>query len=123
MKKIYEQKKKIYEQNLKSKKEERTIDDGKHKFVVEYNHYPNAVGPRSKYTGLPIWVGKTIARGPYADDQAKEVVAKCWTDEPFDYDQARFIATGRLLKALGLPTSLADQVKESDLEDIRKRHG
>jgi len=104
-------KQKIYDAILQDKDEKRVIETSGHKMVIEYHHRPNHVGPRSTYTGLPIWVGYTKAEASdgksFAEDEAK-----CWTDEPFNYSQARIVVTGRLLKKLNLPTSLAEQIKE-----------
>jgi len=98
--------------------EERDIklESGK-KLTIKYTHQPNIVGPRSKYTGLPIWIGKTEAHGRIVDQHDKPGFAKtseafCWLQEPYDYSQARVVTTGRLLKAFNLPTKLAEQVKE-----------
>jgi hypothetical protein len=84
---------------------------------IKYTHHPNIVGPRSKYTGLPIWVGKTEALGRLVDQNDKPGFAKsseafCWLQEPYDYSQARVVTTGRLLKAFNQSTKLADQVKD-----------
>lgn len=93
-------------------KEIATILVGEKEIEIEYEHYPNEVGPRSEYTGLPIWVGKTIASGCLDGGTYMSVEAKCWLNEPYNFEQAKFIATGRLLKVFNLPTSLACQVKE-----------
>jgi len=99
--------KKTYEEKLKDKEETRTVKAGKAKVEIAYKHQPNVVGPRSKYTGLPIWVGKTEANA-----NGITVVAFCWLNEPYTYDRGRIVTTGRLMKELGLPTSLAEQVKD-----------
>jgi hypothetical protein len=100
--------KKIYKENLKDKKEEKVVkaEDNK-EIVVQYKHYPNVVGKRSVYTGLPIWVGKTEAEA-----NGIKAEAKCWVGEPYSYDQARVVVTGRILKQMGLPTKLAEQVRD-----------
>ena len=102
-----------YEQHLKDKTEENGAVklDGEKVLEIKYTHYPNVVGPRSRYKGLPIWVGKTEAVGTI-DGEVKKVESMCWVNEPFTYERARYVCTGRLLKAFGLPTSLADQIKE-----------
>ena len=103
--------KKQYETHLQDVDEKRTINVQKQKTVViEYHHRPNEVGPRSTYTGLPIWVGKTMAEASFGKEHA-EAVAYCWMFEPFDYSQARVVVTGRILKKLKFSTSLAEQVK------------
>jgi len=103
--------KETYEEVLKDLKEKRTVktEDGK-KVEVQYEHKPNDV-KRSFETGLPIWVGKTIAKGSIDGGTEIEVEAKCWVNESFTFSQGRVVSTGRLLKQLGLPTSLAEQVK------------
>lgn len=102
-----------YEAVLEDREEKRTIktDDGK-EVEVKYKHYPSVVGPRSIHTGLPIWVGKTEANGCLDGGTQIDVEARCWTHEPYSYSQARVVSTGRLLKQLGLPTNLAEQVKD-----------
>ena len=105
--------KKTYEEELKDKKEKRTVKtkDGK-EVEIEYEHSPNVVGRRSKYTGLPIWVGETSAKGNYDGGTEVVTVAKCWLNEPFTYNRGRIVSTGRILKQLGLPTELTEQVKD-----------
>jgi len=105
-------KEKTYEEVLKDLKEKRTVktEDGK-EVEVQYEHKPNAV-KRSFETGLPIWVGKTIAKGNLDGGTEIEVEAKCWVNEAYTYSQGRVVSTGRLLKGLHLPTSLAEQVKD-----------
>lgn len=105
-------KKGTYEEVLKDLKEKRTVktEDGK-EVEVQYEHKPNVV-KRSFETGLPIWVGKTIARGNLDGGTEIEVEAKCWLKEPYTYSRGRVVSTGRLLKQFKLPTKLADQVKE-----------
>lgn len=101
-----------YKAVLEDLKEKRTVktEDGK-EVEIQYEHYPNVVGPRSIHTGLPIWVGKTEAKGCLDGGTSIETEARCWTHEPYAYSQARVVSTGRLLKLLGLPTSLTEQVK------------
>jgi len=98
---------------LEDREEERVLktEDGK-EVEIKYEHYPSVVGPRSVYTGLPIWVGKTEANGCLDGGTSIDVEARCWTHEPYSYSQARVVSTGRLLKQLGLPTKLAEQVKD-----------
>ncbi len=98
---------------LEDREEKRIVktEDGK-EIEVKYKHYPNAVGPRSVFKGLPIWIGKTEASGCLDGEKKYYVDARCWTNEPFSYSQARVVSTGRLLKILKLPTSLAEQVRE-----------
>ena len=105
--------KKVYEQNLEDTEEKKIIktDEGT-EILVTFQHYPNIVGPRSKYTGLPIWVGKTVASATLNGGTSHEVEAKCWTHEPFDFSQARVVSAGRLMKEFNLPTLLAEQVKD-----------
>lgn len=100
-----------YETHLRDVDEKREIKIPKQKTVViEFHHRPNEVGPRSKYTGLPIWVGRTKAEASNGNKFA-EAEAFCWTFEPYDYSQARVVVAGRILKKMKLPTSLAEQVK------------
>jgi len=97
-----------YKEKLEYSTEEvRTIlvEEGQ-RMEIRYVFEPNIVGPRSKYTGLPIWIGRTIAT---SGKQGVEIY--CAREEPFDVDQAIYIATGKLLKKMNLPTQLADQVK------------
>ena len=101
---------------IKELKETRTIkaDESvglKIDLVIEYHHQPNVVGPRSDYTGLPIWVGKTTAKTSVNGGTAIETIAYCWLREPFTYSRGRVVSTGRLLKELEYPTYLAKQVK------------
>lgn len=106
-------KKEKYEVNLKEKQETRTVvTKDKKKLEIEYSHLPNVVGPRSAYTGLPVWVGETTAKGNLDGGTEVETIANCWLKEPFTYSRARVVSTGRLLKQLHLPTSLAEQVKD-----------
>lgn len=99
--------KEIYEENLKDLKEVRKIEvDGK-EIEIQYRHKPNVVGKRSKFTGLPIWVGYTEA-----ECNGKKAQAKCWVGEPYTYSQARVVVTGRILKQMKLPTELAEQVRD-----------
>lgn len=103
--------KRQYETSLRDLDEKRTLKVPRLKtLVIEYHHRPNHVGPRSTYTGLPIWVGYTKAEASDGKNFA-EAEAKCWTDEPFDYSQARVVVTGRILKQLKLSTAWAEQVK------------
>lgn len=105
--------KKEYETVFEDLKEKRVLKVGDKKEIeVKYEHRPNVVGPRSKSNGLPIWVGETTATGNLDGGTEITAQAKCWLKEPYDYSQARVVATGRLLKQLGLPTSLAEQVKD-----------
>lgn len=108
---VYEPMKK-YEANLEKKEEEAVIEHNGKIVHVKYLHEPNVVGPRSEYTGLPIWVGLTTASTNVDGGTQIDVLAKCWMNEPFQYSQARVVSTGRLLKKLGLPTNLAEKVKE-----------
>lgn len=103
---------KMYESNLKDLKEERSISTKDKKIDIKYKHYPNIVGPRSEYHGVPIWVGKTDAEAFIDGKQVATAEARCWMYEPFNYAQARVVVTGRILKKLNLPTLLAEQVKE-----------
>lgn len=98
---------------IENKEETRTIklEDGK-EMKVAYEHRPNVVGPRSDYTGLPIWVGQTFAKGSINGGTEVETVANCWLKEPYTYSRGRVVSTGRLLKQLRQPTSLAEQVKD-----------
>lgn len=73
---------------------------------VKFVHDPN-VGRRSIYNGMPIWTGQTTAEA-----NGIKVDAKCWAKEPFTYSRARVVTAGRLLKKMGLPTDLAEQVKD-----------
>jgi len=86
------------------------------KIDISFSHHPNVVGPRSKYTGLPIWVGLTVATAVLRDDAGVQdkcqTKAFCWINEPFDYSRARIVTAGRALKIFGYPTKLADQVKD-----------
>ena len=102
---------------IKELKETRTIKADanvglKVDLVIEYDHQPNVIGPRSEYNGLPIWVGYTKATASVNGGTAIETVAYCWLKEPFTYSRGRVVSTGRLLKELKLPTYLAKQVKE-----------
>lgn len=100
--------KKQYEEKVKDMKEKRKVKvEAGEDIDIEYKHYPNIVGPRSKYTGLPIWVGKTEATA-----NGTTVNAYCWLKEPYTYSRGRVVTTGRLLKQFGLSTSLAEQVEE-----------
>ena len=103
---------KKYEANLETRNEACVIltEDGK-KIDIKYRHRPNAVGPRSNYKGLPIWVGETEATATLDNGTEVTAVAKCWLKEPFTYSRGRVVSTGRLLKELGLPTKLAMQVE------------
>ena len=102
-----------YDEVLKDLEEKRTVktEDGK-EVEVEYEHKPNVIGRRSVYTGLPIWVGETTAKGNLDGGTEVVTVAKCWLREPYTYSRGRIVSTGRILKQLGLPTSLAEQVEE-----------
>lgn len=105
--------KKVYEENLEDETtEQRTLKTEKGELTITYTHTPNVVGKRSKYTGLPIWVGTTHAVGSINGGTSIETESKCWLNEPFTYSRGRVVSTGRLLKQLGLPTSLAEQVKD-----------
>lgn len=97
---------------LEDKTEARTVklDDGR-ELTVTYLHRPNVVGDRSAYTGLPIWVGETVAKANLDGGTEIETVAYCWLKEPYTYSRGRVVSTGRLLKELHLSTSLAEQVK------------
>ena len=97
---------------LEDKTEARTVklDDGR-ELAVTYLHRPNVVGDRSAYTGLPIWVGETVAKANLDGGTEIETVAYCWLKEPYTYSRGRVVSTGRLLKELHLSTSLAEQVK------------
>ena len=100
--------KKMYIEQLGDVRETRTIDAGNGKKIeIEFSHFPNVVGTRSKFTGLPIWIGKTVANAPGATEESL-----CWVNEPYSYAWGRVVATGRVLKKLGLPTSLAEQARE-----------
>jgi hypothetical protein len=105
------QQKEIYEANLKDLQESRKINTFMGELTIDYTHEPNVVGERNTYTGLLIWVGKTTAKTT-VNGKVYETVAKCWVNEPFTYSRARIVATGRLLKKVMLPTSIADQVKD-----------
>lgn len=98
---------------LEDKKEARTVtlDDGR-ELAVAYLHRPNVVGDRSAYTGLPIWVGETVAKASLDGETEIETTAYCWLREPYTYSRGRVVSTGRLLKKLHLPTLLAEQVEE-----------
>ncbi len=98
---------KLYVEVLEDVQETRTIDAGVKKIEIKFSHYPNVVGTRSKFTGLPIWVGKTVANAPGATGESL-----CWVNEPYSYAWGRVVATGRVLKKLGLPTDLAEQARE-----------
>lgn len=100
-----------YEAKLEAKEEKRTIFVGEKELSLKFYHNPNVVGPRSEHTGLPIWVGETVAKGNLDGGTEVETVAYCWTNEPYTYSRGRVVSTGRLLKQLGLPTLLTDQVK------------
>ena len=102
----------MYESNLKDLKEERSLSVEDKKIAIKYKHYPNIVGPRSEYHGVPIWVGKTEAEAFIEGKTVATAEARCWLYEPFSYSQARVVVTGRLLKKIHLPTKLAEQVKE-----------
>ena len=106
-------KEKKYESVLEDTDEKRTIktQDGK-ELVIEYHHRPNVVGKRSIHTGLPIWIGHTKAEANGKELKFAEAEAKCWTNEVYDYNQARVVVTGRILKKLNLPTELAEQARE-----------
>lgn len=99
-----------YNPNLQDLEEERSLKIGKQKLVIKYYHQPNVVGERNVYNGLPIWVGKTIAKAQY-NGKTNEAEAKCWLQEPFTYSRARVVTTGRILKQLNLPTNLSEQVR------------
>lgn len=100
-----------YKEYLRDKEEKRKIETPDGVLEIKYQHYPNRVGRRSAYNGLPIWVGKTHAIASIDGGTTVETEAKCWLKEPFTYSRARVVSTGRLLKQLNLPTSLAEQVK------------
>jgi len=101
-----------YVESLEDKEEERIVktEDGK-EIIIEYFHKPNVVGNRSVCTGLPIWVGETIAKASIDGGTEIETVAKCWLNEPYIYSRGRVVSTGRILKQFKLPTSLVEQVK------------
>jgi len=101
-----------YPEYLEELEETRTLQTEKGELEITYKHMPNVVGKRSKHTGLPIWVGTTTAKASINGGTAEETEAKCWLNEPFTYSRGRVVSTGRLLKQFGLPTSLAEQVKE-----------
>jgi hypothetical protein len=103
-----------YETHLQDVDEKREIKipSTQKTLVIHFHHRPNEVGPRSTYTGLPIWVGRTKAEANGVGLNFVEAEAFCWTLEPFDYSQARVVVAGRILKKLKLPTSLTEQVKE-----------
>jgi len=103
-----------YKEYIEDKKEKRKIETPEGVLEIEYQHYPNLVGRRSKYNGLPIWVGKTHAKASHNGGTTVETEAKCWLKEPFTYSRARVVSTGRLLKQLNLPTSLAEKVKDDE---------
>jgi len=104
--------KEIYVESLEDKEEERIVktEDGK-EIAIKYFHKPNVVGRRSVYTGLPIWVGETIAKASIDGGTTIETEAKCWLNEPYTYNRGRVVSTGRVLKEFNLSTSLAEQVK------------
>lgn len=97
----------MYEANLRDLQEERKIHTTENEIIIRYEHQPNSVGPRSEYTGLPVWVGRTLAEAFVNGKSVARVEAKCWMYEPFNYSQARIVSTGRILKKLKLPTDLA----------------
>jgi len=99
-------------EKVEDKEEARTVklDDGR-ELAVTYLHRPNVVGNRSEFTGLPIWVGETVAKASLDGGTEIETTAYCWLKEPYTYSRGRVVSTGRLLKELHLPTSLAEQVK------------
>jgi len=100
--------KKEYKEDLEDVQETCIIDAGNGKKIeIDFSHFPNVAGKRSKFTGLPIWVGKTKARA-----LGVEAVALCWVKEPYSYERGRYVTAGRILKKLGLPTSLAEQVRK-----------
>ena len=103
--------KRKYETKLEEKEEKRTIFIGKKELLITFCHFPNVVGPRSAHTGLPIWVGETIATGSLDGGAVVETIANCWVNEPFSFTRARVVTAGRLLKQLKLPTELADQME------------
>ena len=103
--------KKKYETKLEEKEEKRTIYVEKKELLVTFYHNPNVVGPRSTHTGLPIWVGETVAKGSLDGGTVVETIANCWVNEPYTYTRARVVSAGRLLKQLKLPTELAEQMK------------
>lgn len=79
-------------------------------YDLKYIHFPNYV-QRSKYTGLPISVGKTVAKIKGNKGNTYKAEAKCWVMEPFTLERGEYVVTGRLLKKIGLPTNLAENVK------------
>jgi len=96
-----------YKEKLEYSTEEiRSIIADNQEIEIRYLFEPNIVGPRSKYTGLPIWIGRTTAT-----HGTTGVEIHCAREEPFDVDQAIYIATGKLLKKMNLSTKLAEQVK------------
>jgi len=94
------------ENEIQKLNETRVIKTQKGKEIeIKFVHNPN-VGRRSIITGMPIWSGQTTAEA-----NGIKVDAKCWAKEPFTYARARVVTTGRILKKMGLPTILAEQVK------------
>jgi len=111
---------KKYVKNIIDLKEQKTITYSlenkkeEYKLIITFDHKPNIVGPRSEYNGLPIWIGKTIATAKF-DGKTIKKEAFCWLNEPFQYEQARVVCAGRILKAAKLPTALSEQVKDKPL--------
>ena len=97
------------------KYEDKIVRKGKLEHVgkvydITYTHYPNCVR-RSKYTGLPVAVGKTEATIKGNGGKTYKAEAECWTLEPFTLERGELVVTGRLLKKIGLKTELAKDVK------------
>ena len=97
----------IYKDKIETEK--RVTHQGK-AIVIKFTHFPNYVR-RSHFHGLPVVVGRTdadvvIGKTPFHAE------ARCWALEPFDIGRGEYVATGRLMKKIGLPTGLADQLQE-----------
>ena len=78
-------------------------------YQLEYTHYPNFV-KRSPFTGLAHVVGKTHVKAR-TDGTVYEAEAECWVMEPFTFERGEEVSTGRVLKVMGLPTTLVKEVK------------
>ena len=94
-----------YENEIDNEKQ--LIYEGK-TYTIQYAHFPNYVR-RSEFNGRPIIVGRTWAYCE-VDGVKFEVLADCWVKDAFTPEKGEYVTTGRLLKKMGLPTILADQL-------------
>lgn len=101
----------MYKEKYEEKIERKgTLEHMEKVYDIEYTHFPNYV-QRSRYTGLPTSVGKTVAEIKEKSGKTYKAEAKCWVMEPFTFERGEYVVTGRLLKQIGLPTSIAENVK------------